>query len=518
MNPVRICSWNINGLRSIQRPLKTTLDSLKSDIICIQETKTTPDISREFALADNYNGYFSHSIHKTGYSGTAVFCRNPLKPTKTFHNLNDILVESISCRNNPTDGWSFLKTKLNITHTEARNLDAEGRVLGLQFSTDIFTPFRIPDEKRPLIVLSIYFPRLNPENVERLNYKHLFQSAVQLCIESLLVENNVVIAGDFNICHKMIDHCAPDEFMMDESSKSFRQWFDRLLIEEQKDLSLNTQISVGLRRFVDIFRLLHPHRENAFTCWSSRTNARQTNYGVRLDYILFDMKLVEIITTLSDSNIQADLMSHINGSDHCPIYADLPYFYNSDFIFSYSFPPKCSHYWPQCQRKQMDLVSFVMSKSHSKVTKQAFTSHDTQASVSCVRNSHSKEKRLAFRQTKITFRESIPIETATCIHDQFSSKENTTETLQRKTYDPSQTAQSTEAWRNLFSGPKKPPVCLGHKEPCVMRTVKNLKTTKGSRLGRRFWVCARPQGASNNPAARCSTFFWDDQIPKNKLL
>lgn len=41
MNPVRICSWNINGLRSIQHPLKTTLDSLKSDIICIQETKTT---------------------------------------------------------------------------------------------------------------------------------------------------------------------------------------------------------------------------------------------------------------------------------------------------------------------------------------------------------------------------------------------------------------------------------------------------------------------------------------------
>uniref|UniRef100_A0A5K4EX38 exodeoxyribonuclease III n=1 Tax=Schistosoma mansoni TaxID=6183 RepID=A0A5K4EX38_SCHMA len=189
MNRVRICSWNINGLRSIQHPLKSILDSLTSDIICIQETKTTPDISREFAFADNYNGYFSHSIHKTGYSGTAVFCRNPLKPTKTFHSLNDILVESISCQNNSIDGWGFLKRKLNISHTEARNLDAEGRVLGLQFSTDIFTTFRTPDEIRPLIVLSIYFPRLNPENVERLNYKHLFQSAVQLCIESLLIEN-----------------------------------------------------------------------------------------------------------------------------------------------------------------------------------------------------------------------------------------------------------------------------------------------------------------------------------------
>ncbi|CAH8494499.1 unnamed protein product [Schistosoma turkestanicum] len=413
------------------------------------------------------------------------------------------------------DGLNFLKNMLNISYAEARNLDAEGRVLGLQFSSDMFTTSRTANEIRPLVVLSIYFPRLDSENVERLNYKHLFHYAVQHCIESLLTENNVVIAGDFNICHKIIDHCAPNELIIDKSSKPFREWFDQLLVEEQKDESLNTQDSVGLRRFVDIFRLLHPHRKNAFTCWSSRTSARQTNYGVRLDYILFDLKLVEMITT-SDNNIQADLMLHIDGSDHCPIYADLPYFYNSDLIFSNSFPPKCSHYWPQCRRKQMDLESFVISNSHSEVTKQAYTSN-APASITCVKNSRTKEKRPVFRQTKITFKKSIPIATSTCTYDQLSNIENTTETIKGKSYDPSKTAQSVEVLRNLLSGPKKPPVCLGHKEPCVMRTVKQLKTTKGNRFGRIFWVCARPQGAPDNPAARCNTFFWDDQVPNNKL-
>uniref|UniRef100_A0A5K4EUV4 DNA-(apurinic or apyrimidinic site) endonuclease n=1 Tax=Schistosoma mansoni TaxID=6183 RepID=A0A5K4EUV4_SCHMA len=52
MNRVRICSWNINGLRSIQHPLKSILDSLTSDIICIQETKTTPDIITVYTRQD----------------------------------------------------------------------------------------------------------------------------------------------------------------------------------------------------------------------------------------------------------------------------------------------------------------------------------------------------------------------------------------------------------------------------------------------------------------------------------
>ncbi|TNN16410.1 DNA-(apurinic or apyrimidinic site) lyase 2 [Schistosoma japonicum] len=514
MNPVRVCSWNINGLRSIQRPLKNILDSLSSDIICIQETKTTPDISSEFAFADGYNGYFTHSIHKPGYSGTAIFCRNPLKPIRTYHNLSDILFESTFREDKSSNGWNFLMKKLNISHTEARNLDVEGRVLGLQFSSDLFTTVKTASQIQPLFVLSIYFPRLNSENVERLNYKHLFQRAVQLCIESLLLENNVVIAGDFNICHKMIDHCAPDEIIVDTSCISFRQWFDQLLVEEQHDENLKTQNNVGLRRFVDIFRLLHPYRENAFTCWSSRTNARQTNYGVRLDYILFDSKLVELIK-LSNSNIQADLMIHFNGSDHCPIYADLPYFYNSDLIFSYSFPPKCSHYWPQCQRKQMNLESYAVQKSLSAVTEQTFTSQDAPVSLPHVRNLNTK-KRSALKQMKITLRESVPIKTAKCIYDQLSSTKETTRLVKSTSYDSSKAAQSIEAWRNLLSGPKEPPVCLSHKEPCVMRTVKQLKTIKGNRFGRRFWVCARPQGAPDNPDARCNTFFWDDQLPKNK--
>ncbi|CAH8287561.1 unnamed protein product [Heterobilharzia americana] len=423
-----------------------------------------------------------------------------------------------------TNGWKFLMNELNISYAEARNLDAEGRVLALKFSADIFKPIRTNYEVLPLVVLCVYFPRLNSEDVKRLKFKHLFQRTVQLCTEFFLIENNVVIAGDFNICHKAIDHCAPEEIavlalfyatyinQMDSVSTSFRQWFDQLLIGKQRDQGLGTDESLGLGRFVDIFRLLHPDQENAFTCWSLRTNARQTNYGVRLDYILLDSQLVDLITS-SNEALQADLMPNISGSDHCPVYADLPYFYNTNLDFFHFFPLKCSHYWPQCQTKQIQLNNFLVPKRLSTVSEQA-SLPNTSVDICCLESLDVKSKNSNLKQAKITFGGFIATK-MTCKDVQLSSIGESTITLGRKDTDLSRAAQSSEAWRNLLSGPKKPPLCLLHKEPCVMRTVKQVRTTKGNRYGRRFWVCARPQGASDNPAAQCNTFFWDDQVPKN---
>ena len=59
-------------------------------------------------------------------------------------------------------------------------------------------------------------------------------------------------------------------------------------------------------------------------------------------------------------------------------------------------------------------------------------------------------------------------------------------------------------WKGLLSGPPPPPVCKGHKEPCVLRTVKKA----GPNRGKQFYVCARPEGHSTNKEARCDHFQW----------
>ena len=67
-------------------------------------------------------------------------------------------------------------------------------------------------------------------------------------------------------------------------------------------------------------------------------------------------------------------------------------------------------------------------------------------------------------------------------------------------------------WKSLFtSRAPKQVLCKGHKEPCVQRTVNK----SGPNQFRKFYVCARPAGAKDNPAARCDHFEWLDK-PKIK--
>lgn len=86
--------------------------------------------------------------------------------------------------------------------------------------------------------------------------------------------------------------------------------------------------------------------------------ARQTNYGSRVDYILFDKSLVGLFIE-KDKSI-ADIMPHIKGSDHCPVWAKVPLSISANEAGS--LPPLCSHFWPQCQKRQLTLSQFLKSR------------------------------------------------------------------------------------------------------------------------------------------------------------
>ncbi|URD79440.1 GRF zinc finger [Musa troglodytarum] len=56
------------------------------------------------------------------------------------------------------------------------------------------------------------------------------------------------------------------------------------------------------------------------------------------------------------------------------------------------------------------------------------------------------------------------------------------------------------------------PICKGHGEPCVSRSVKR----EGPNRGRLFYVCARAQGPASNPEANCGHFQWGSAKSKDK--
>jgi exodeoxyribonuclease-3 len=112
--------------------------------------------------------------------------------------------------------------------------------------------------------------------------------------------SNLIISGDYNICHKPIDIHDP---IRNATSSGFlpeeREWLTKFL-----DLG-----------FTDAFRYLNkePHQ---YTWWSYRANARNNNKGWRIDYHMVSENMNSLI---SGASIKPDAYH----SDHCPVIIEI---------------------------------------------------------------------------------------------------------------------------------------------------------------------------------------------------
>ena len=68
-----IITYNINGIRaSLKKGLDTWINTVKPDIICLQEIKAKPE-QFDTTLFNNLGyGCFINSAQKPGYSGVAI--------------------------------------------------------------------------------------------------------------------------------------------------------------------------------------------------------------------------------------------------------------------------------------------------------------------------------------------------------------------------------------------------------------------------------------------------------------
>ena len=81
---MKLISWNVNGLRALER--KGHFGFIRdndADIICLQETKASPDqLSDELLYPDGFESHFASSTVRKGYSGVATYSRH--EPEKTI--------------------------------------------------------------------------------------------------------------------------------------------------------------------------------------------------------------------------------------------------------------------------------------------------------------------------------------------------------------------------------------------------------------------------------------------------
>jgi exodeoxyribonuclease-3 len=251
---MKIISYNVNGIRAaIKKGFIEWLQSANPDVICLQEIKAMEDqLDLSLFEAAGYKYNYWYSAQKKGYSGVAI-----LSKTKPNH------VEY---------------------GTGIETMDFEGRNLRADFDG--------------VSVMSMYLP--SGTNMERLGFKFNYMDEIQEYLTSLRKEiPNLVILGDYNICHEEIDIHNPKMKNVSGFLPEEREW-------------LGGFIAAG---FIDSFRFLHPEKQE-YSWWSYRANSRANNKGWRLDYAMVSKPLQEKIK-------RSVILTEAVHSDHCPILIEI---------------------------------------------------------------------------------------------------------------------------------------------------------------------------------------------------
>ena len=250
-----IISYNVNGIRAaIRKGFLEWIQQADPDVVCIQEIKANPDQLdlEEFEKA-GYPYHYWHPATKKGYSGVAILSKTEPK---------------------------------NVEYGSGIDyMDHEGRVIRADFED--------------FSVMSLYLP--SGTNINRLEHKFMFMDDFQHYIDQLKREiPNLVICGDYNICHEAIDIHDPvrlkntSGFLPEE-----RAWIDGFMKSG----------------FIDSFR--HFNKEpDQYSWWSYRANARNNNKGWRIDYNL-------VAEPLKDRLKRAVILPEAYHSDHCPVLVEI---------------------------------------------------------------------------------------------------------------------------------------------------------------------------------------------------
>ena len=254
----------------------------------------------------------------------------------------------------------------------------------------------------------------------------------------------------------------------------------------------------------DTFRIFHPNEKNAYTCWNTQKRAREMNFGTRIDYILADPHLCNKITNCV---IRPD----VQGSDHCPVVANFELLLKTSALI----PKTCAILMPEIFGKQCDIKSFFGKDCGSKenIVKRKYESSNS----SCIH----KKRKLLDDSSLLQYFKTHDVEISNISRssnivystmDNFSSNNcgvNSSLTLvdlESTVFfeNSNQKAENKEMWKKILKGPAPAPLCTGHNEKAVLRTVKK----QGNNLGRQFYACNRPVGPSNNKNAGCGFFVW----------
>lgn len=228
---MKIATLNINSVNAHIDSLRGILDSLKPDVMFLQEIKCTADNFPFFEL--QALGYNAELLGQKSYNGVAVLSKYPL---------------SVAAKNIP-----------GFADENARYLECESRISGQDYT---FASLYLPNGNPPYNA---------PDDKSKFEYKLKWIDAFTAHTEDLLTQKqNAILGGDFNIIMSPLD------------VYNYKEYDGGALYCPEVQNRLNYMLRSG---WCDTFRALHKDSAG-YTFWDYKGNAFANDLGMRIDYIL----------------------------------------------------------------------------------------------------------------------------------------------------------------------------------------------------------------------------------------
>jgi exodeoxyribonuclease III len=229
--PVRVATFNINGINGRLPVLLRWLKEARPDVVCLQELKAPEEKFPRDALDDAGYGAVWHG--QKSWNGVAILAREA-QPIETRRGLPG----------DPDD-------------RQSRYIEAavQGVLIGC-----------------------LYLPNGNPAPGPKFDYKLRWFDRLAAHAEDLMAQNYpVILAGDFNVMPTDLDVYKPE------------RWREDALFRSEVRNAFHALTGQG---WTDALRSLHPG-ERIYSFWDYFRNAWGRDAGLRLDHVLLSPAIAD---------------------------------------------------------------------------------------------------------------------------------------------------------------------------------------------------------------------------------
>jgi exodeoxyribonuclease-3 len=258
--PMKIATWNINGVRARIDSLTAWLRESQPDVACLQEIKTVDEGFPTAALADL--GYSAAVFGQKGFNGVALLSKYPIEDVRR------------GLPEEPDPGQSrYIEAVISVPGSALR-------------------------------VASIYLPNGNPITTEKFPYKLAWMQRLEAHARDLLAhEETLVLAGDFNVIPEPVDAKRP------------QAWVNDALFQPESRAALRRLQALG---YTDGLRACEPG-PGIYTFWDYQAGSWQKDDGIRIDHMLLSPQAAD---RLRSAKVDRFTRAWEKPSDHVPVWGE----------------------------------------------------------------------------------------------------------------------------------------------------------------------------------------------------